>query len=82
MKEVKQVVRVSKKHRQTEIKTTVRKCEEEIAAEMSLSDFLHVLSKEMGNPTTLLTINGLEKAMKKAAEVVISDMKKETVFVA
>ncbi len=51
---------------------------EEIKIAVNLRDFLVALAAETGNPTTLLTVAGLRKALIKASERVVSGMKEET----
>lgn len=65
---------ISRKWKQQKIEIKVVQCEKQIALEMSLSDFLHALSKEYGNPATTLTVAGHEKKLKAASKVVIKEM--------
>lgn len=70
---------VSRKWRETEIKTTVKQCKDQIAIEMSLSDFLHALSKEFPTVAFTMTKRQHERKLKEAALKVITEMKNETV---
>lgn len=70
------VVVVGRKWNNPEIEISVT--EEEIAIKMSLKDFLHALSIEMGNPTLLVTKNALRKSMQSSSDVVVKGMKQET----
>lgn len=74
---MKEVVRVSRKWKETEVKTYVKLCKEQIGAEMSLSDFLHAISKEFAGIAITMTKKQHEKKLKEAAEKVIKEMKRE-----
>jgi|JI8StandDraft_1071087.scaffolds.fasta_scaffold57829_2 hypothetical protein len=52
-----------------------------IGVQIHLKDFIDALVLEAGNPSMLVTKNGLNKRLKAAAEIVVQKMKQETVKV-
>lgn len=56
----------------------IKVCPEGINIEMELADAIRAACQEFGNPTTVVTVKGLEKRMLKAVEKVIAGMKKES----
>lgn len=71
----KQVV-VSRKWDNPNIEVSV--CDIEIGIRISLDDFINALAIEVGNPTFVMTVNGLKSRLIEASVQVIEGMKIET----
>jgi hypothetical protein len=79
MKKSKTTVLVGRKWHEPEISISVGT--EGIGISLSLEDFLKALAQEVGNPSFVVTIKGLEKRLLSASEAVVAGMKEETVRV-
>lgn len=73
---MKSTVIVSRKWKETEIKTTVVLLNDGIEIKMSLPDFIHALSRELLTGWFAKKLH--EKSIKAAAEKVINEMKNES----
>jgi hypothetical protein len=51
---------------------------DEVGLKMNLNDFIHALVEEVGNPTFIVTKNGLKKRLLEKADWVLTNVKQES----